>query len=130
MTELRDKDLTVLHQIHEGNNDIQQITSSTTLSNREANYCFQKLEQQGLIQVDKPDGMVTRVINGQKRVFEHPKQATLTDAGRQHLDKQPPQKFEDPTHDELVERVRKLEKDIEDLQDSLKTFREQVQERI
>lgn len=130
MTELRDKDLTVLHQIHEGNNDIQQITSSTTLTNREANYCFQKLEEQGLIEVEKPDRMVERVINGQKRVFEHPKQATLTEAGQEHLTDQPPQQYNEMSHDELVEKVHELEQEVESLRNALQTFREQVQDEI
>jgi len=130
MTELRDKDRTVLHQIHSGHNDIQQITEATTLSNREVNYCFQKLEQQDLIDIHKPDGMVERVIDGQKRVFEHPKQARLTDKATNHLDTKPPQKYDDMTHEELIERVHELEEEVDSLRRSLETFREQVQERL
>ena len=129
-TELRHKDLTILHQIREGNTDIQQITEATTLSNREVNYCFRKLEQRGLIEVEKPDGMVERVIDGQKRVFEHPKQARLTDKATDHLASEPPQKYDDMTHEELVERVHELEEEVDRLRQSLETFREQVQERL
>ncbi|PSQ39404.1 hypothetical protein BRD13_03085 [Halobacteriales archaeon SW_5_70_135] len=130
MTELRDKDQTVLHQIHSGNNDIQQITEATTLSNRKVNYCFQKLEQQGLIDVHKPDGMVKRVIDGQKRVFEHPKQAELTKQGRKHLSEEQPDQYREMSYEELVERVHNLEAEVEELRESLKTFREQVRSQL
>jgi hypothetical protein len=130
MTELRDKDRTVLYQIHEGNTDIQQITEATTLSNRETNYCFNKLDDHGLIEVEKPDGMIERTIDGQKRVFEHPKQAQLTNKGQEHLSENPPQNYEDLSHKELVQKVRTLEKDVEELKTSLDTFREQVQKRL
>jgi len=130
MTELRDKDLAILHQIQEGHTDVQQITEATTLSNREVNYCFEKLQQQGLIEVEKPGGMVERIINGQRRVFEHPKQARLTDKATSHLASGPPQKYDDMTHEELVERVHELEEEVDGLRQSLETFREQVQERL
>jgi len=130
MTQLRGKDQTVLHQIYDGNADIQQITEATTLSNRKVNYCFQKLEQQGLVEVEKLDGMVERVINGQKRVFEHPKQARLTDKATNHLDGKPSQKYDDMTHEELVERVHELEEEVDSLRRSLETFREQIQEKL
>ena len=130
MTNLRDKDQTVLQQIHSGANDTQQITEATTLSNREVNYCLTKLEDQGLIQVHKPEGMIERTIDGQKRVFEHPKQAQLTNKGQEHLSENPPQNYEDLSHKELVQKVRTLEQEIEQLKKSLKTFREQVQKRL
>jgi DNA-binding transcriptional regulator GbsR (MarR family) len=130
MTNLRDKDQTVLQQIHSGNNDTQQITEATTLSNREVNYCLTKLQDHDLIQVHKPEGMIERTINGQKRVFEHPKQAQLTDKGQEHLSENPPQNYEDLSHKELVQKVRTLEQEIEQLKKSLNTFREQVQKRL
>jgi predicted transcriptional regulator len=130
MTQLRDKDHAVLHQIHNGNTDIQQITEATTLTNREVNYAFQKLATQDLIQVHKPDGMIERVVNGQKRVFQHPKQAQLTTKGEQSLTEHPPQTYDDMTHEELVQKVRDLENEVESLRNSLETFREQVQKRL
>ena len=130
MTNLRDKDQTVLQQIHSGNNDTQQITEATTLSNREVNYCLTKLEDQGLIRVHKPEGMIERTIDGQKRVFEHPKQAQLTDKGQEHLSENPPQNYEDLSHKELVQKVRTLEQEIEQLKSSLNTFKGQVQNKI
>ena len=130
MTNLRDKDQTVLQQIRSGNNDTQQITEATTLSNREVNYCLTKLQDHDLIQVHKPEGMVERTIDGQKRVFEHPKQAQLTNKGQEHLSENPPQNYEDLSHKELVQKVRTLEQEIEQLKKSLNTFREQVQKRL
>jgi predicted transcriptional regulator len=130
--ELRDKDWTVLHNIQQGNTDVQQITSATVLENHEVNYCFRKLDDLDLINVEKPDGMVTRVIDGQKRVFEAPKQAELTDNARHLLTQRnkPNEDYEDLTHRELVQRVHQLEQDITQLQQALKLFRKQVQERL
>jgi predicted transcriptional regulator len=68
--ELRDIDRTVLTCIKEGKDDIQKITSATGFPNHKVNYCFEKLDDLGLIRVEKPEKPVERVINGQKRVFE------------------------------------------------------------
>jgi predicted transcriptional regulator len=130
MTNLRDKDQTVFQQINNGNNDTQKITEATTLSNREVNYCLQKLEQQGLIEVQKPDGMVTRIIDGQKRVFEHPKTAELTREGQKFSTDEKPEKYAEMSHDELAQRVLKLEQEIEELHNKIETFREQVQQNM
>lgn len=54
----------VLQCISEGRDDIQLITAATTLTNSKVNWRFQKLESLGLIEVEKPDGMVERVVDG------------------------------------------------------------------
>jgi predicted transcriptional regulator len=131
MTNLRDKDQTVLQQIHSGNNDTQQITEATTLSNREVNYCLTKLEDQGLIQVHKPEGMVERVVNGQKRVFEHPKRAEITEMGENKLKSQPDNDmYENMDRIEMVERIRALESRVSDLEQELELFRQQVLQKL
>ena len=79
--ELRDKEQIILQQVHSGNDDVQKITSATTLENHHVTYAFQKLEDLGLVDVSKPEGTVERVIDGQKRVFQAPKQASLTKKG-------------------------------------------------
>lgn len=129
---LREKDRAVLRHIDEGNDDVQHITAATTLENHEVNYCFRKLEDQGLIEVEKPDGMVERVIDGQKRVFEAPKQARPTEKGERCLDQAPEgeEKYEEMTRDELVETVRELEARIADLRRSFEVFREQVRRKM
>jgi len=126
---LRDKDRVVLQQIKSGNDDVQKITAATTLENHHVTYAFEKLEQNGLIRVEKPDGMVERVINGQKRVFQAPKQAELTDKGRERLERAEEDvgEYEDLGHRELVEKIHQLEEQIEEMKASVKLFREQVQ---
>ncbi|MDZ7688645.1 MAG: hypothetical protein U5J64_07985 [Halobacteriales archaeon] len=123
---LRDKDRAVLQHIQNGRDDIQKITEATTLENHEVNYCFEKLENLGLIEVEKPDGMVERVVDGQKRVFEAPKKAELADKNRQILDEI---KSEDYiyTRKELVERVNELEGKIERLELQMDVFQKQIQ---
>jgi predicted transcriptional regulator len=133
MTELRDKDHVILEKISEGLDDTQKITSETTLQNHEVRYSLKKLEQLNLIAVNKPDHMVERVVDGQKRVFQHPLQAQPTEKGLQIL-KQSEQeglgKYENLTHDELVEKVHRLEEQVCELEQTLRVFREQVQRSI
>jgi predicted transcriptional regulator len=126
---LRDKDQTVLHHIQEGRDDIQKITEATTLENHEVNYCFQKLEKLGLIEVKKPDGRVERVIDGQKRVFEAPKEAVLIKKGEhylEHSEQKDLDEYENLSHRELVKKVHELENELEHLERSFSIFQTQV----
>jgi len=130
---IRDKDHVVLQHIEEGREDVQKITAQTTLENHHVSYCFEKLEKQGLITVEKPDKMVERIVDGQKRVFQHPKEAELTDKGLQYLEESQPEdvtEYEDLSYDELVKKVRRLETDVSNLQNSLEAFRRQVKENL
>ena len=131
--ELRDKEKIILQQIQDGNDDVQKITSKTTLENHHVTYAFQKLEELDLLQVSKPDGTVERVIDGQKRVFQHPKQAKLTQKGEQYLEQSETQKldeYENLSHRELVEKTHQLERQIEELERKFEVFRDQVQQRL
>jgi predicted transcriptional regulator len=132
MTSLREKDRVVLTCIGNGKDDVQKITAATTLENHHVTYAFEKLEEQGLIQVEKPDGMVEREINGQKRVFQAPKQAELTDKGRERLEQEEEDldKYENLTHRELVEKVHRLDDQVEELKRRLNTFRNQIQRKL
>jgi predicted transcriptional regulator len=131
--ELRDKEHLILQQVDSGNDDVQKITSTTTLENHHVTYAFQKLEELDLLTVSKPDGTVERIIDGQKRVFQHPKQAELTDKGEQCLQQAETkelQEYENLTHSELVEKVHRLETEISEVNKQFSTFREQVQRRF
>lgn len=131
--ELRDKDQAVLQAIQNGHDDVQKITSKTTLENHEVNYSLQKLEDLELIQIQKPDGYTTRTINGQKRVFQHPKQAQLTDKGQQTLKQESREELDQYEHlsrKELVKKTHELEIQIEELEKSFKIFKKQIQDRI
>lgn len=129
---LRDKDVAVLRCIQNGEQDVQQITAATTLSNSEVNYSFGKLEDHDLITVEKPDGMVDRVVNGQRQVFEAPKQASLTDRGQSYLAsiEFPGEQYQDMSREELVESVHELEIRISDLEDAFEAFRQQVLQKL
>jgi predicted transcriptional regulator len=131
--ELRQKEQIILQQIQNGNNDVQKITSATTLENHHVTYAFQKLEQLNLLQISKPEGTVERVIEGQKRVFQHPKQAELTDKGEQYLEQEETQEleeYENLSHRELVEKTHALENRVEELEKKFEVFRDQVQKLI
>ena len=131
--QLRDIDQAVLHHITEGHNDTQKITQATTLENHRVRYSLKKLEQLGLITVEQPDQMVERVVDGQKRVFQHPKKGELTDKGRRTLresDQEDLEAYQNLTHKELVVKIRSLEKDINKLENAFEAFRKQVKEKI
>jgi len=131
--ELRDKERLVLTQVEQGNDDVQKITEATALENHHVSYAFQKLEQHSLIQVSKPDEMVERVINGQKRVFQHPKQAELTEKGRECLENSETEDlghYENISRKELIEKVHRLDNQIEELEKKFEVFRNQVQELV
>ena len=128
---LRDKDHAILQQIGQGQDDVQKITSNTTLENHHVSYSFEKLEQLGLIEVEKPDEMVERVVDGQKRVFQHPKQARLTDKARKHLKESKTLEvtdYSDMNLNELVEKVYELENRVDQLEQRLEMVRRQVQQ--
>jgi predicted transcriptional regulator len=128
-TEIRDKDGLILQQVDSGNDDVQKITQATTLENHHVTYAFEKLEELDLLEVSKPSGTVERVIHGQKRVFQHPKQAELTEKGEQYLEHSEQQdldEYENLSHRELVEKVQKLENKVSRLEQSFETFRRQT----
>ena len=132
-SEREDKDHLVLQQVEQGNDDVQKITSATILENHHVTYAFEKLEEHGLLTVSKPEGTVERVIDGQKRVFQHPKQAELTEQGRQYLEREDledVEMYENLSHRELVEKTHELEKRVEELERKFEVFRDQVQKLI
>lgn len=131
--EVREKDHVVLEYIEEGFDDVQKITEETTLENHHVSYSFEKLEELGLVTVSKPDRMVERVIDGQKRVFQHPKQAEVTDEGLRYLEESGSEdvtEYEDLSHGELVERVRTLEEEVEEVKESFRLFKKQIQQKM
>lgn len=131
--ELRGIDQTVLHHIQEGHNDTQKITAETTLETHRVRYSLEKLEQLGLITVKQPNQMVERVINGQKRVFQHPKKAVLTAKGRQYLENSSHEdldEYDNLSHRELVEKVQHLETEINRLEHQFEVFQNQIKEKL
>ena len=131
--EVRDKDHVVLQHIDEGRDDVQKITSETTLENHHVSYSFEKLEDLALIKVSKPDRMVERVVDGQKRVFQHPKVAELTDRGLRYLEESESEdvaEYEDVSHGELVERVKSVESEVDELKEAFQVFKKQIQQKM
>ena len=131
---LRDKDQIVLQSISNGHDDIQKITETTILENHEVNYCFSKLEDLNLIHVEKPDGYTTRLVNGQKRTFQTPKNAQITSQGLQALKENHQEEkldqYENLSHRELVEKTRQHEAEIQRLKNQIANFRKQVRKHL
>jgi predicted transcriptional regulator len=119
---LRSEDRLILQQIQEGNDDIQKITENTLLENHQVNYAFQKLEEHSLIHVTKPEGYTERTINGQKRVFQHPKTAEITQKARSLLEEsnqEDLEQYQDLTREELIQTIHELEQRVEELENKL-----------
>lgn len=131
-SQLRDEDHAVLCCIRDGDDDVQKIKAATTLTKRQVNYAFDKLEDLDLIEVSRPDGQVERVIDGQKRVFDAPKQATLTEQAVNYLQstETATTQYEDLSREELVETVHDLETRIDQLEDAFESFRKQVLDKL
>lgn len=126
--QIREKDHAVLTCIRKGRDNTRLIREVTTLSNRDVNYSLDKLEDLGLIETETPNSRVTAIVNGQKRNFKAPREAVLTDRGRDYFTRNnhEPTKHQEMTDEELVERVQKLEQEIDAIQNAFKTFRYQV----
>lgn len=131
LAELREKDRAVLACIADGKDDVQQITATTTLENHEVNYCFTKLADLGLLEVDMPEGYVERYVDGQRRVFRAPKNASLTDHGVEYLNRceatVEDSAYRDLDRIELVEAVHELEQEVGELRQEFTLFKQQVQ---
>lgn len=130
--QIREKDHVVLQCIRDGYDTTRAIRDETTLSNRDVNYAFDKLEDLGLIETVTPDHRVTAVVDGQKRNFKAPREAALTSRGQDYFawTDRDRTKYRTMTHDDLVERVRALEQRIEEIQDTFEAFRQQVLKKL
>jgi predicted transcriptional regulator len=128
---LRDKDRVVLQAISNDQDDIQKITAATTLENHEVNYCFTKLKDLNLIQIEKPSGYTTRVINGQKRTFKTPKKAQITEKGGQALLKPSNSKeFKRLSDREISQKINSLENRMDSLESQFRTLKTQIQQML
>jgi hypothetical protein len=77
--------------------------------------------------------MVERVVNGQKRVFQHPKEAELTAKGLRYLEESEPENvadYEGLSHGELVKKFRELEETVDQLERSMEAFRRQIMKKL
>lgn len=137
---VRDIDHLVLQHIHNGRDDVHQISQATPYNSKKIGYSFNKLEKLSLLQVEHPDGMTERIVDGQKRVFRKPRQGTLTELGKQYLAQAKPvnlERYEEMTNAELIGRVLTLEEQVASFQDqvneleeTLEIFRKQTQRHL
>lgn len=132
--QVRDKDHAVMTCIRRGEDDVHAITQATTLSRREVNYAVNKLEDLGLIEVDRPDGYTERVVDGQPRKFRTPKQTDLTDRGMEYFEQteqgEDLGRYDAMEYEELVEKVNELEHEVQGLRQAFSRFRDQVQREL
>jgi len=69
------------------------------------------------------------VIDGQKRVFPAPEQATLTEKRLEYFewtDREGSKLYEDVTREEMAERIRELEERLDTLETKFDVFTKQV----
>jgi len=129
MTEYRDQlreiDQVVLQKVAEGVDTTHKISEVTTFETHRVRYSLKKLDGLGLLKLEKQDGTVERIVDGQRRVFQSPLQGELTDKGRQYVEEVEQEntgRYEDLSHSELVEKVHRLEQETEDLRQDIRYF--------
>jgi len=130
--QLRDIDQVVLQKVAEGVDTTHKISEITTFETHRIRYSLKKLDSLELLKLEKQDGTVERIVDGQRRVFQSPLQGELTDRGEGCLkqNKEDLNRYQDLTHEELVEKVLELESQFEELQRSFDVLRNQVQREL
>ena len=78
----------------------------------------------------KPDGRVERIIDGQKRNFQAPKEATLTASGDDCIESAEAAVDTDPPGDDSNDRLTRLEAEVDDLHRKVEILRKQVQDKL
>lgn len=124
----------VLVCLREGLDDLHQITAATDLENHVVNYRFKRLVDLKLIAIETPDGLVTRVVDGQSRTFRAPKRATLTAHGQAYFEWTERQteldQIREPSHDDVMARVVELGRELARLQTAHAQLKEQLQRQL
>lgn len=138
--QVREKDHVVLEAIRDGTADVRSLNAETALTRREINYAFEKLAENGLITVTRPDEYVEEMIDGQRHVYPAPKHAALTDRGKAYFDWTDRtgvrERYDDMDDAEVVRTVRDLEERMDELEQRMQAgfehvrrqFREQLAE--
>ena len=120
----------VLQCLDNGFDDVHEITQATRLNKDEVNNRYGNLEDLGLIEVGESQGMVERVVDGSRQVFQEPKPASLTERGETVLDVLEQDRIEEYqrlSQDELAAKVVELEYELEEMREQFESFRQQVQ---
>lgn len=122
----------LLAHIQAGRADTQQITAASTFENHQVRRLFRTLADAGLVTVDKPEGMVERWVDGQRRVFQAPLRAELTAQGEAVLAAGPTTAaaVETMSRAELIEAYHTLCERVADLEVALDVFRDQVRRQL
>jgi len=137
MTEYRDQlreiDQIVLQKVAEGADTTHKISEVTTFETHQVRYSLKKLNGLGLLKLEKQDGTVERIVDGQRRVFQSPLQGKLTDKGRQYVEEVEQEnagRYEDLSHSELVEKVQSLEDRVDRLEQTIDALRRQLLKKL
>jgi len=128
------KSLTILQAVDDGHDDTLKIRKAITLDNRQINhYLVEKLaslEDQGLVKTHRPDGPERRQVNGHTQYLPYaPKRVELTENGHTLLrETDNTETHTDLSKQELVQRVRTLEEQVDELETRFDVFRRQVKD--
>jgi hypothetical protein len=127
---IRDKDAAILQLVADGEHTTRNLRETTTLSRREIQYAFDKLEDLTMLTVEAPDGYTTEMIDGQQRRFRKPKRAALTDRGIEYLqwadEEDAAARFREADWNELTQQVKENTALIEAIDGRLEQFRQQM----
>lgn len=127
---VRPEDHAILVCIRNGDNDVYRINRETALTRSQINYAFKKLSELGLICVFRPDGYTQEYLEGQKRVFQKPKEASLTERGVEYFEWSARNAdlgtLRNLDREELVQQVRENQQAVAELRRAFQIFSEQV----
>lgn len=130
--QVRTKDRAVLEFVKGGVHALRDINDQThdVLDGREIGYSFTKLEELGLITVETPDGTTESVIDGQRRVHQKSRRASLTEKGRRYFewadDRAQRQKFEEASWGEVTRQVQENAEMLEAMDTRFDQLRRQM----
>lgn len=126
------KELTILKAVADGADDLRKIRQETTLTNSAVNYRLNEkttLEDEGLVTVERVGGRVRRDVNGQQIEMDAPKIVTITELGRMVAhEARNLMQYRYMSREELVEEVRTLRKELEEMKTQISILQRELRE--
>lgn len=126
----------ILEFVKGGVHSLREINdhSHDELTGRKIGGRFEKYEDLGLLEIDRPDGRTDSIINGERKNHQKSRRARLTAKGLQYFewadDREQRQKYAEASFAELTERVQENTELLEVMEQRFEQFRRQVSKEL